>query len=63
MIADVTKDEDCKRLVDEVVAKLGQIDILVNNAGAGAFGSIYDPKLMQTYDHMMKLDVRSVVSV
>ena len=61
ILADVTKDEDCRRIVETVVCRLGRIDILVNNAGAGAFGSIYDPKLMQTFDHMMKLDVRSVV--
>ncbi|XP_054154657.1 L-xylulose reductase-like [Oppia nitens] len=63
VVADVTIDDDCRRLVDTVICRLGRIDILVNNAGAGAFGSIYDPKLMQTYDHMMKLDVRSVVLI
>jgi len=61
IIADVTNDDDIRRLVDTTVEQLGQIDILVNNAGGGAFGSIYDPKLMDTLDHMMKLDVRSVV--
>ncbi|CAG2108704.1 unnamed protein product [Medioppia subpectinata] len=63
IIADVTKDDDCRRIVETVVCHFGRIDILVNNAGAGAFGSIYDPKLMQTFDHMMKLDVRSVVLI
>ena len=29
----VTKREDCKRLIDETVKKFGTIDILVNNAG------------------------------
>lgn len=29
----VTRAEDCKRLIDETVQKLGQIDIRVNNAG------------------------------
>lgn len=32
--ADVTKEEDVKRLVDETMKAFGRIDILVNNAGA-----------------------------
>ena len=31
--ADVTIMEDCKRAVEEAIAKFGRIDILVNNAG------------------------------
>ena len=30
---DVTKSEDCKRLIEETVKSFGRIDILVNNAG------------------------------
>jgi len=30
---DVSKEEDCRRLIEETVARFGQIDILVNNAG------------------------------
>ncbi len=29
----VTKREDCKRLIDETIKRFGRIDILVNNAG------------------------------
>ncbi len=31
--ADVTKEEDCKRLIEECVNRFGKIDILINNAG------------------------------
>jgi len=31
--ADVTKEEDCKNLVNETIERYGKIDILVNNAG------------------------------
>src|ERR1035441_4113616 len=31
--ADVTKDEDMRRLVATALSKLGRVDILVNNAG------------------------------
>ncbi len=31
--ADVTKEEDCKNLINQAVFTMGQIDVLVNNAG------------------------------
>lgn len=33
VVGDVALEADCKRLIDETVAKFGQIDVLVNNAG------------------------------
>jgi 2-deoxy-D-gluconate 3-dehydrogenase len=33
VVADVSKADDCARMIDEVVAHFGGIDILVNNAG------------------------------
>ncbi|CAM6049183.1 unnamed protein product, partial [Sphagnum compactum] len=33
IVADVAKQEDCKRFVDETVNKYGRLDHLVNNAG------------------------------
>src|ERR1035441_6909807 len=33
--ADVTKDEDVRRLVATTIAQFGRVDILVNNAGIG----------------------------
>ena len=34
--ADVTKEEDCKRLIEETVSHYGRLDILVNNAGTSS---------------------------
>lgn len=31
--ADVSREEDCKRLIDNTVREFGKIDILINNAG------------------------------
>ena len=36
--ADVAQDADCRRLVDETVARWGRLDALVNNAGTSVFG-------------------------
>src|SRR5215213_5103581 len=33
--ADVSKPEDCTRVVEEAVTQLGRVDILINNAGIG----------------------------
>src|SRR3954447_18887239 len=33
--ADVSKPEDCTRVVEQTVAELGRVDILINNAGIG----------------------------
>ena len=33
MFADVTKEEECKKIIDQTIEKFGRIDILVNNAG------------------------------
>lgn len=40
--ADVSKAEDCARLIDETGRLLGGLDILVNNAGASAAASLLD---------------------
>lgn len=33
VIGDVSREDDCKRLVDETIKRFGQIDVLINNAG------------------------------
>ncbi len=40
VVADVTKNDDCKRLIESTISKFGKLDILVNNAGAGAISTI-----------------------
>lgn len=36
VVADVTKEADCQRVIEEAVERYGAIDILVNNAGTSA---------------------------
>lgn len=57
--ADVSLSGDVTRLVDAVVAKLGQVDILVNNAGVSV------PKAMEDvteadWDEVMNINLKSV---
>jgi 3-oxoacyl-[acyl-carrier protein] reductase len=40
--ADVAKEEDCRRLVDEHGTRHGSLDVLVNSAGIGIGGTIAD---------------------
>jgi NAD(P)-dependent dehydrogenase (short-subunit alcohol dehydrogenase family) len=35
LVADVTREEDCERVVDAALARFSSLDILVNNAGRG----------------------------
>jgi NAD(P)-dependent dehydrogenase (short-subunit alcohol dehydrogenase family) len=35
VIADVTREEDCERVVDTALTRFGRLDILINNAGRG----------------------------
>jgi 3-oxoacyl-[acyl-carrier protein] reductase len=35
VVADVTREEDCERVVDIALTRFGSLDILVNNAGRG----------------------------
>lgn len=39
---DVSRPEDCVRLVTETMSHFGRLDVLVNNAGLGIFKSISD---------------------
>ena len=40
--ADVSKADDCKKLVEETISKFKKINVLVNNAGASAAGLFED---------------------
>jgi 3-oxoacyl-[acyl-carrier protein] reductase len=35
VVADVTREEDCERVVDTALTRFGGLDVLVNNAGRG----------------------------
>lgn len=57
--ADLVKEDDCTKIIQDTVAKYGKLDVLVNNAGVLEMGSIEKTSLEQ-YDRVMAVNVRSV---
>jgi NAD(P)-dependent dehydrogenase (short-subunit alcohol dehydrogenase family) len=57
--ADVSRSEDCRRLVKAVLATFGRIDVLFNNAGIIRRASIVDlPE--EDWDLVMDVNVKSI---
>ncbi|CAG2111936.1 unnamed protein product [Medioppia subpectinata] len=61
VLADVTKREDLRRLVDQTIGRFGKLDIVVNNAGALFFGTITDHNFYDNYAKTMSVNLDSVV--
>ena len=57
-LADVTGVHDCRRIVNDTVAHLGQIDILVNNAGGDRTQDFLDIT-EEFYDQQMDLHLKA----
>jgi len=57
--ADLVKEADTVRLMDDTIKEFGRLDILVNNAGIIQMGSIENTTLDQ-YDAVMNTNVRSL---
>ncbi|KAJ4850115.1 hypothetical protein Tsubulata_300585 [Turnera subulata] len=61
--ADVTKPEDCKRLVDEAVNHFGQLNHLVNNAGIWEAGFFEDCTDVSRYAKDMDINFWGTVRI
>ena len=57
--ADLTKEADTVRILDETIKKYGKLDVLVNNAGIIETGTIETTSLEQ-FDRVMNTNIRSV---
>lgn len=57
--ADMTKEEDIKRMVDETVAKFGRIDILFNNAGIARPLRPIHEELVTDFDIVINTNLRA----
>ncbi len=60
--ADVSKEQDAMRLVEETIKNFGKIDILFNNAGIVIGGRI-DNTSVQDWDKTMAVNVRGIYLV
>ncbi len=60
--ADVSKPEDCERVVAEHVTRHGGLDVLVNSAGIGIAGRVEDAQLKHI-DRQLNINLRGLVLV
>lgn len=61
IVADLTKDEDIRRVINETLHWFGKIDVLVNNAGIYRSACILDHDAMTNFDNVMRINFRSIV--
>ena len=64
IIGDLVVDQSTLpfRLINETISTFGRLDFLVNNAGGGSpYDSLLNENLMQGFDQVFALNVRSVV--
>jgi len=55
----MTKEAECKRLVDSAVDRWGRLDFLDNNIGIGSRGSVVDEK-PEEYRRVMQINVETM---
>lgn len=63
VVADLTKDEDVRRVVATTIQCFGKLNILVNGAGIYRSSCILDHDVMLNFDRVMKINLRATVSI
>lgn len=58
--ADVSKEEDCRKIVDEATGKFGNIDVLINNAAQFGRANVTELK-MEDFDRIIGTNLRGVI--
>ena len=59
IVADITNEDDARRVIKETVTKFGQIDVLVNNAGDGTIATLDSPNYMEVVDKIFAINCRA----
>jgi NAD(P)-dependent dehydrogenase (short-subunit alcohol dehydrogenase family) len=57
LAADVSREADCRALVEKTTRELGALDVLVNNAGIGAVGTVLETD-EATFARVMDVNVK-----
>jgi short-subunit dehydrogenase len=58
---DVTREEECARLVERTVARFGALDVLVNNAGAGMIAPFEEVRDLSLFEGLIRVNYLSCV--
>ncbi|CAH2094140.1 unnamed protein product [Euphydryas editha] len=61
--ADVSNEEDAKKIIKETIDKFNKLDVLVNNAGIAGMSSILSDNVLSVYDTIMNTNLRAVVHI
>lgn len=61
--ADVTKDEDVHRILNNTINCYGKLDVLVNNVGILATANITAENALSVFDKVMTTNLRSMVAM
>ena len=61
IVADVSKEEGCFKIIEETINKFNQLDVLVNNAGISVPSQFSLDNLMEIYDSIFGTNVRAVL--
>ena len=56
---DVTKSEDVRQMINQVLTKFGKVDILVNNAGASTPSPLTEDMTEEQWDFSQSLNLKS----
>ncbi|XP_054157414.1 L-xylulose reductase-like [Oppia nitens] len=61
VVADINKEDDCRRLVAETITAYKQLDILVNNAGFAIRSQITNTDILDIYDKVLNTNLKAVI--
>jgi short-subunit dehydrogenase len=54
---DVTREEDCRHLIEQSIAQFGRIDVLVNNAGISMSARFEDITDLSIFERLMQVNL------
>lgn len=61
ILADVSKQNDCVKLIQNTIEKFHRLDVLINNAAIYIPSNLASEDLIQTYDNIFTTNVKSVL--